>query len=199
MIEEKELIRAAQDGDLKAFETLIGLYENNIYKLCLKILQNEEEAADAFQEVCLKIWKQLRHYKGDAKLSTWIYRLTTNQCIDILRKNKRHITHISIFQRDEEDEEWLLEGIAKENVAMEVETKALQEVVQIGLKELKPEYRAIIVLKDVEDYSYEEISGILQISLGTVKSRLSRARKALKKILEQNKEPYKSFFRQKRY
>lgn len=199
MTEEKKLISAAQDGNVKAFEKLIGLYENNIYKLCLKILQDEEEAADAFQEVCLKIWKQLRHYKGDAKLGTWIYRLTTNQCIDMLRKNKRHMTHISIFQRNEKDEEWLLEEVAKENVAMEVEIKALQEVVQIGLKELKPAYRAIIVLKDVEDYSYEEIAGILEISLGTVKSRLSRARKALKKVLEQNKEPYKSFFRQKRY
>lgn len=199
MTENKELIKAAQNGDLKAFETLIGLYENNIYKLCLKMLQNEEEAADAFQEVCLKVWKQLKHYKGDAKLGTWIYRLTTNQCIDLLRKNKKHITDISIFQRNEKDEEWLLDEVSKEDVAMQVETQVLQEVIQVGLSELKPEYKAIIVLKDMEDYSYEEIASILQISLGTVKSRLSRARKALKKVLEQNKEPYKSFFRQKGY
>lgn len=196
-MEQQALIQAAIKGDFEAFETLIGLYENNIYKLCLKIMQNEEEAADAFQEVCLKVWKQLKHYKGEAKLSTWIYRLTTNQCIDLLRKNKKHTGHISIFQRNEKDEEWLLEDVAKDNVALEVETKALQEVVQIGLKELKPEYRVIIVLKDVEDHSYEEIAEILQISLGTVKSRLSRARKALKKILEQDKEPYRSFFRQR--
>nr|WP_302595343.1 RNA polymerase sigma factor [uncultured Cellulosilyticum sp.] len=199
MTENKALIQAAQNGDLEAFERLISLYENNIYKLCLKMLQNEEEAADAFQEVCLKVWKQLKHYKGDAKLSTWIYRLTTNQCIDLLRKNKKHITHISIFQRNEKDEEWLIDEVSKEDVVGQVEAKALKEVIQIGLSELKPEYRAIIVLKDVEDYSYDEIAEILQISLGTVKSRLSRARGALKKVLEQNKEPYKSFFRQKGY
>ena len=199
MTENKALIQAAQNGDLEAFERLISLYENDIYKLCLKMLQNEEEAADAFQEVCLKVWKQLKHYKGDAKLSTWIYRLTTNQCIDLLRKNKKHITHISIFQRNEKDEEWLIDEVSKEDVVGQVEAKALKEVIQIGLSELKPEYRAIIVLKDVEDYSYDEIAEILQISLGTVKSRLSRARGALKKVLEQNKEPYKSFFRQKGY
>ena len=199
MTENKALIQAAQNGDLEAFERLISLYENNIYKLCLKMLQNEEEAADAFQEVCLKVWKQLKHYKGDAKLSTWIYRLTTNQCIDLLRKNKKHITHISILQRNEKDEEWLIDEVSKEDVVGQVEAKALKEVIQIGLSELKPEYRAIIVLKDVEDYSYDEIAEILQISLGTVKSRLSRARGALKKVLEQNKEPYKSFFRQKGY
>nr|WP_330377204.1 RNA polymerase sigma factor [Cellulosilyticum ruminicola] len=123
-----------------------------------------------------------------------MYRLTTNQCIDLLRKSKKHTGHLSIFQRNEKDEEWLLEDEAKDNVALEVETKALQEVVQIGFKELKPEHRVIIVLKDVEEYSYEEIAEILQISLGTVKSRLFRARRALKKILEQDKEPYKSFF-----
>ncbi len=199
MTENKALIQAAQRGDLEAFETLISLYENNIYKLCLKMLQSEEEAADAFQEVCLKIWKQLKHYKGDAKLSTWIYRLTTNQCIDLLRKNKKHSTDLSIFQRNEKEEEWLLEEVSKEDVAGEIEAKALKEVIELGLSELKPEYRAIIVLKDIQDYSYEEIATILEISLGTVKSRLSRARGALKKVLEQNKEPYKSFFRQKRY
>lgn len=199
MTEEKAWVRAAQAGDLEAFETLISLYEDNIYRLCFKILQNEEEAADAFQEVCLKIWKQLKHYKGEAKLSTWIYRLTTNQCIDLLRKNKKHTTNISIFQQNEEDEPWLVEAVSKEDVAKEIENKELYDVIQMGMKELKPEYQAIIVLKDVEDYSYEEIANILHLSLGTVKSRLSRARKALKKVLEQNKEPYKSFFRQKRY
>ena len=198
MTKEEALIEVAKQGDIKAFEALIVQYEKDIYKLCLKILHDEEEAADIFQEVCLKIWRQLKSYKGDAKLSTWIYRLTTNQCIDVLRKNKKKQHTISLFQKNEKDEEYSLDSISKEDVYETVETKALQEVVQLGISELKPEYQVIIVLKDMEAYSYEEIAEILQISLGTVKSRLSRARKALRCVLEQNKEPYKSFVRQKR-
>ena len=83
----------------------------------------------------------------------------------------------------------------EEGVEEKVEKKALQEVVQLGLKELKEDYQVIITLRDIEEHSYEEIAEVLEISLGTVKSRLARARQALKKVLQQNKEPYQSFFR----
>lgn len=113
------------------------------------------------------------------------------------KKNKKRSQDISLFQKDEaSEEEWMIESPKQEEgVEEKVEKKALQEVVQLGLKELKEDYQVIITLRDIEEHSYEEIAEVLEISLGTVKSRLARARQALKKVLQQNKEPYQSFFR----
>lgn len=194
---EEELIQAAQKGNLEAYEVLISQYEKKIYALCLHLLKNSEEAYDAAQEVCIKLWKQLGTFKGQSKLSTWIYRMTTNQCLDILRKNKRKGQEISLFLDEElgEEEKLTDQTAIWQDISSHMEEKELGEVLKQGIGELKEDYRVIIVLRDIEQRSYEEISDILDISLGTVKSRLSRARSTLKKILEQNKEPYRSFFR----
>ena len=196
-INEEKLIKAAQKGNVEAFEKLISQYEKKIYALCLHLLKDPEEAYDAAQEVCIKVWRQLESFEGQAKFSTWLYRIGTNQCLDLMRKNKKRSKDISLFQKDEEsEEEWMFEGPhEKEGVAEAVEKKALQEVVQLGIGELKEDYQVIITLRDIEDHSYEEIAEVLDLSLGTVKSRLARARQALKKVLGQNKEPYQSFFR----
>lgn len=194
---EEELINAILKGDLKAYEKLIGQYGKKIYALCLHLLKNPEEAYDAAQEVCIKIWKQLGTFKGNAKLSTWIYRMTTNQCLDILRKNKRKGQENSLFLDEEtgEEEKLIDQAAIWQDVSSHIEQNELREVLKQGIGELKEDYQAVIVLRDIEQRSYEEIASILELSLGTVKSRLSRARNALKKILEQNKEPYRSFFR----
>ena len=194
---EEALIKAILKGDVKAYEALISRYEKKIYALCLHLLKDPEEAYDAAQEVCLKIWKQLGTYKGQAKLSTWIYRMTTNQCLDILRKYKRRGYELSLFLDEQTGEEEKLTDQARiwEDVSSYIEQKELGEVLKQGIGELKEDYQTVIVLRDIEQRSYEEIADILGISLGTVKSRLSRARSTLRKILEQNKEPYLSFFR----
>ena len=196
-INEEKLIKAAQKGDVGAFEKLISQYEKKIYALCLHLLKDPEEAYDAAQEVCIKIWRQLESFEGQAKFSTWLYRIGTNQCLDLMRKNKKRSKDISLFQKDEEsEEEWILQGPhEKEGGAEAVEKKALQEVIQLGIGELKEDYQVIITLRDIEEHSYEEIAEVLDLSLGTVKSRLARARQSLKKVLVQNKEPYRSFFR----
>ena len=194
---EEELINAILKGNLKAYEALISQYEKKIYALCLQLLKDPEEAYDAAQEVCIKIWKQLGTFKGQAKLSTWIYRMATNQCLDILRKNKRKGQEFSLFLDEEtgEEEELTDQTAIWHDVSSHIEQKELGEVLKQGIGELKEDYQAVIVLRDIEQFSYEEIASILEISLGTVKSRLSRARAALRRILEQNKEPYRSFFR----
>lgn len=194
---EEQLIKVAAKGDMEAFEMLIGQYEKKIYALCLHLLKDPEEAYDAAQEVCIKVWRQIANFEGQAKFSTWLYRIGTNQCLDLIRRNKKRSQDISLFQKDEaSEEEWMIESPKQEEgVEEKVEKKALQEVVQLGLKELKEDYQVIITLRDIEEHSYEEIAEVLEISLGTVKSRLARARQALKKVLQQNKEPYQSFFR----
>ncbi|MGL4344299.1 MAG: RNA polymerase sigma factor [Cellulosilyticaceae bacterium] len=195
---EQKLVSLAQQGDLQAFEQLITSYEKKIYTICLRMLGNEQDAYDAAQEVCVKIWRQLKNFEGNSKLSTWIYRVTTNQCLDYLRKFKnKNKDEISLFQTSHTtQEEWMIDVPSKELTTEEqMDQKVLSEVIQEGMNELKAEYKEIIVLRDVMGHSYDEISTILQVSVGTVKSRLSRARNALKKVLMQNKEPYCSFFR----
>lgn len=194
---EQQIIIQAQQGDMQAFETLITTYEKKIYGICLRMMGNEPDAYDAAQEVCVKIWKQLGSFEGNAKFSTWIYRIATNQCLDHLRKRKQK-DEISLFQTNSQTEdEWMIDVPSSEmSTEEQMDQKVLGEVIQQGLGELKPEYREMIVLRDVMGNSYDEMSRILDVSVGTVKSRLSRARSALKKILMQNKEPYRSFFRQ---
>ena len=193
---EKRLIQKAQKGDVDAFEQLILGYEKLIYNICLRMLQDEQEAYDGAQEICLKIWKQIKYFEGNAKFSTWLYRIAMNQCLDLLRKRKNK-EEISLFrQSKEEDSEWILEEKEPADPINEhVQQLALRDIVSQALSEVKVEHKQILLLRDLEGYSYEEIAEILGISKGTVKSRLSRARLAMKQILTQDKEPYRSFFR----
>lgn len=194
---EEAWINAAIQGDVEAFEKLIGQYEKKIYNICLRLLKRPEEAYDAAQEVCIKIWKQLGQFKGNSQLSTWIYRVATNTCLDILRQQKKRQDEMPLFIDEEEQSEEKLSDLAIiwDDMSKQMAEGEMGQVIWKGIEELKPEHRMIIVLRDVEGYSYEEIAHELRLSIGTVKSRLSRARMSLKKILEQNKEPYRSFFR----
>ncbi|ONI38025.1 RNA polymerase [Candidatus Epulonipiscium fishelsonii] len=195
-MEEHFLIKKAQAGDIVSFEELIKRYENIIFGICVKILKHETDAYDAAQETCIKIWKQMPKFEGNSKFSTWIYRIAVNQCLDTLRKNKRS-KEISFHQSGNEKEDWFMEiEDIKENIGKYIEQIETQSVLTQGLNELNKGQKEIIMLRDVQNYSYEEISQILNISLGTVKSRLSRARNSFRKILLQDKEPFKSFMRQ---
>ena len=195
-LNEKLWIQAAVEGDIESFEKLIKIYEKRIYNICLRLLKDQEEAYDAAQEVCIKIWKQLSQFKGDSKFSTWVYRIATNTCIDLLRKQKKRENEVTLFTDDEEQEERLtdLTDIWKD-MSEQLAGDELRSVIWQGIQELKVDHRMVIVLRDVEGKSYDEIANALGVSIGTIKSRLSRARQQLKKMLEQNKEPYRSFFR----
>lgn len=194
--EEKDLIVHIQQGDVQAFEVLISGYENQIYSLCKHMLLDEGLAEDAAQEICIKIWKEIGRFQGKCKFSTWVYRISVNECIDIIRKNKRK-REMSLVKENKEQEEWVMELEDQEgNVEKKIESYELKTILEDALSQLKPQYRVICILRDIHNYSYDEIASILGISIGTVKSRISRARQALKKILLQSKEPYKTLFRQ---
>lgn len=195
-INEKLWIQEAAEGNMESFEKLIQVYEKRIYNICLRLLKDQEEAYDAAQEVCIKVWKQLSQFKGESKLSTWIYRITTNTCIDWLRKQKKRENEVTLFVDEQEQEERLtdLADIWKD-MSQKMAGDELKAVIWQGIQELKSDHRTVIVLRDVEGQSYDEMATSLGVSVGTVKSRLSRARQQLKKILEQDKEPYRSFFR----
>ena len=183
MREEKILIQRVLDGDHEAFAGLVTIHEKQVYNLCLRMTGDPEDAMDLSQEAFLKAWRGLRFYKFESAFSTWLYRLTSNVCIDHLRRQKRRPA-VSLTVGDEEEELDVpdTEPLPEEQV-LQNET---QSAVAAAMNQLEEEFRLILTLRVVEERSYEEIADILDLKVGTVKSRIARARIKLKKILLQN-------------
>ncbi len=185
IINENQLIKKAAKGDPNAFETLMLQYQTPVYNLCFRILGNPEDAADMTQETFLKAWKNLEGFHMESSLSTWLYRLANNCCLDLLRSKKRKPT-ISIVREDEEGEELAFDPVDPSPQPDELLIKKEEnQILQQALMSLDEQQRSILTLRVVNDMSYEDISQALQIKEGTVKSRLARARENLrKKVLQ---------------
>lgn len=176
---EKELVRAAAGGDDAAFAELVRMYENKAFHLALRMCGNEEDASDVAQDAFLAAWKGLPSFRGEAGFSTWLYRLVSNAAIDHLRRTKHQRGNVSL-----DDEELNLDAPDTAPGPQEsAEGAELQQVVQEGLNALGDDHRTVLVMREVQCLSYDEIAHALSIDLGTVKSRISRARTALRKIL----------------
>ena len=170
----------AAKGDVDAFETLIMKYEKTIYNIALRMMTSPEDAKDVSQNVLIKIYNNISRFKGDSLFSTWIYRITVNTCIDEIRKNKRK----SEISMDEEDT-GLSRVIQDTEASPEksiIEKEGYSSIIN-SINELPEEYKTVITLRDIEGFSYQEIAEITECSLGTVKSRISRARGKLKELL----------------
>ena len=182
---EEQLIRYAQQGDNDAFEQLLLLHQKKVYNLCLRMSANPDDALDLSQEAFIKAWRSIGQYQFEASFSTWLFRLTSNVCIDHLRRKKRRqeTSLTESYDDSDEAEEFTLPDAAPlpEEQAITNETKlALAQ----AMERLGPEHREILQLRVVEDLPYEQIAEILDIRVGTVKSRLARARLSLRKILK---------------
>lgn len=183
---EKEMIAAAKAGDERQFELLIEQCKTRAYNIALRYLHNEEDAMDALQESFIKIYRHLGSFKEGSKFDTWVYRIVVNTCNDMLRKNNAAMTE-SMIRSDEEDE-YTLELPDPEPGPQEALLRK-EQAAQIleALAQLKPDQKEVIVLRDIQGFSYEEISEMLDCSMGTIKSRINRARNRLREILlEQN-------------
>jgi RNA polymerase sigma-70 factor (ECF subfamily) len=186
MNSDQQLVKRTLHGDTYAFEELVKTYQNKVYMLAYRYMGNEDDANDMSQEAFIKAYRSLRSFKGDASFGTWIYRITTNVCLDELRRRKRKIAPVSL---DEPlatlDGDVMEREIPDQTFAADViyERKEFSQNIQLLLDEMKPEHKTVIVLRDVMELSYEEIAAVLDCSIGTVKSRISRARNILQKKL----------------
>ncbi len=173
MIEEKDLILKAQKGNRDAFCTLMEAHEKKIYALSFKYMQNTHDASDAAQDAIIKIFLNIAKFRFDSAFSTWIYRIVVNTCVDQLRRKKSVVS---------------LEDYDTKSPYANPDEDVISAEFMAGLKkaiaDLPADFKNVLILKDLEHRKYEEIAGILQISEGTVKSRLSRAREKLRKLLK---------------
>lgn len=184
--QEAQIVRRVLDGDTEAFEKLVLEYEKNVYNLALRMTGNAEDAADMAQEAFIKAYNSLSGYRGDSKFSAWLYRIVSNVCLDFLRSKKRRPT-VSLNMENEDGEEAELE-IADVTLSPELllEKKMTRDAVRRGLNSLPPEQRQILLLREIQGLSYEEIGEALSLEAGTVKSRIFRARKKLCEFLTED-------------
>jgi len=169
------LISRARGGDRDAFGALVEQYRDNVYRLAYRMCGNAYDADEAAQEAFVAAWRALPNFRGDAKFSTWLYRLTTNAAIDVMRREKRHQTVGDGEMVDLADD--------ADSPQETVERTEQQEAVQKALATLSEEYREVLLLRYMEELDYAEIAEVLQLPSGTVKSRINRAKAALKTAL----------------
>lgn len=183
-MQDELLIRRAQRGDADAFEQLLLEHQKNVYNLCYRMAGNPDDAMDLSQETFLRAWRCLDQYQFASAFSTWLYRLCSNICIDFLRKRRRQQTVPLTFEDADGEEQTYAVPDAQPLPEEQVELKLTRETLAAAMAQLLPEHRAVLQLRVVNEMSYEQIADVLDIQIGTVKSRLSRARNQLKKILE---------------
>ena len=176
---EEKWIAAARAGDQGAFGELVRLYEKRVLALTQRMCRNPEDAAEAAQEAFFAAWQGLKSFRGDSSFSTWLYRLASNACVDLLRREGKRRAVVSL-----DDEDLNLDIPASlPSPQEEAERRELREQIESGLRALPPEYRAVLVLREMQQLRYDEIGEVLGLDIGTVKSRISRGRKKLQSFL----------------
>ena len=181
--QEQRLVDAARRGDEAAFESLVRLYEKRVFALAVRMCGNSEDAAEAAQEAFLAAWQGLRFFRGDSSFSTWLYRLTSNACVDLLRREGRHRAAAGPSLDDDQDLNRDVQDVTALSPQEEAERRELRAQIEEGLRALSPEHRQVLILREMHQLSYDEIADTLDLDVGTVKSRISRGRKQLRNFL----------------
>ena len=186
MNSDEILVAQVKSGDLDAFEQLVARYETKVYTIAYRYVGNYNDASDLAQDAFIRVYRSINNFRGDSSFLTWLYRVVTNVCKDELRRRAKEKT-VSI---DEIVEKGKSPPAEMQNKPLEeaVLSREWQEEVQQILNTLSDDHRTVVVMKDIQGYSYEEIAGYLECSLGTVKSRLNRARHILKDRLLTRKD-----------
>ena len=177
--QEALTVQRVLDGNADEYEKLVLEYQKNVYNLALRLTGDPEDAADMAQEAFIRAYNSLASFRGESKFSVWLYRIVSNVCLDFLRSRSRHPT-VSLSVENDEGEETELD-IPDESQSPEalLERRLTRDSVRRGLDALSEEYRQILLLREIQGLSYDEIAETLSMELGTVKSRIFRARKKL--------------------
>ncbi len=180
-------MEAAKRGRPGAFEAIVRGHQDRVYAFCSRMLSDREEALDAAQEVFLSAFRNLDGFRGDASLSTWLLKIAANRCLNVIRRRAsragKETSFSSMGGGEDDDPPFEPEGPDTERPDRIVEERELGAVLVRALGRLDPESRSLVLLSDVEGLSYEELAGTTGLPLGTVKSKLHRARMALRKLL----------------
>ena len=183
--EDLRLVARAREGDPEAFSRLVSQHYERIFGTVYSLIGNRDDADDLTQEVFLKAYRSLGRFRGKSQFYTWLYRIGVNACLDWLKSRKRRSGDLSV-----EREQW--EGREDRGLTGQVATDAgverqeLQAILEQALDTLPDEYRMTVVLREIDGLAYEEIADLLRCNVGTVKSRLFRARMRLRTVLERD-------------
>ena len=182
--QEAILIEKAKTGDVESFEILIGTYQKRAFNIAYRMLGNLEDANDVTQEALVKVYRSIPNFKGNSSFSTWLYSIVNNACIDFIRKNKK--VKLLYLEKEQGDESYKIEIPDEINTPECLfEKNEVKRMVHDAINQLNYEQRNIIILRDIQGFSYQEIAEMINVSLGTVKSRISRARSNLKDIINE--------------
>jgi len=186
--EERRLIQQASEGSTLAFEELVKRHEAALFRIAFHLVGDVGEAADIVQEVFLSVYRNVKTFEGRSKFSTWLSAITVNRAKNALRKMKRTKWHLTLFtgveEREENGERPLDPASPDPPADTQMEQEEIRKKVRACIEKLAPDFRAVLVLKEIQDLSYEEIAETLSLAGGTVKSRLSRARDSVKECLK---------------
>lgn len=184
---EEKLISKAAAGDGAAFSELMTMHEKRMYAVALRMCANREDAQDCLQDAMLRVYRSIGGFKGQSSFSTWVYRITMNTCLDELRRRKtRNASSLDTMLEGGWSPTDGENGPEKQAVASEQ-----RRVLNSAIAELPEDMRSAIVLRDVQGFSYEEIAEMLEVNIGTIKSRISRGREKLRQILRENAELFR--------
>lgn len=188
---EKLLVAKSKKGDIIAFEELIIGYEKKAYNIAYRMMGNEEDAKDMAQEAFIKIYKSIKNFREESSFSTWLYRIVTNVCLDEIRKRKRNNTlPLEVNVENDKGTAYIEIGADKETPEDVYERMEKRQLILNAINSLNEDYKTVIVLRDIQGFGYEEIASMLNCSLGTIKSRINRARNALKGKIKYQLELY---------
>ena len=179
--QEQQWVEAARQGDQSAFEQLVHLYEKRVLALTTRMCKNPADAEEAAQEAFLSAWQGLPFFRGDASFSTWLYRLASNARVDLLRREGRRQSAAGPSLNDEEVQ--LEVPDTAPSPQEQAERSELRQQIEAGLQALTPDHRQVLLLREMHQLSYDEISKVLDVDVGTVKSRINRGRKQLRNFL----------------
>ncbi len=183
-MQDKNLLENLRNGDASAFRNLVDSYQEKVRNTCYRFVRNVEDADDVAQEVFIQVYESLAHFREDAELSTWIYRIAVNKSLDFIRKRKRkkRFTQLtSLFGFNEENEEIVLSN--NSNPGQDMEEKERKQILDSAINQLPENQKTVITLSKYEGFSNKEIAAIMELSLSSVEALMHRAKKNLHKLL----------------